>query len=190
VLPYVAFSFPGGTTVGRGTVYVSPSDGLAYLKIIARSLLRQGFRRQIYVSVGHGPTPYTVSTLVREFFEETKDPILYIEMGAHVKAAKADMNKVLFGSYSILNRLEDIPLNVTAEAMAHPSDQSLSKLNRLGPASGSVGFYYGDALDHGEMPAKITSAQRSAWAKEGVEQIEAVVKGLNMKEVEQGLARP
>ncbi len=43
VLPYLAYFFPGGTVVGKGTVYITPSEGLAYLKAIARSLLRQGF---------------------------------------------------------------------------------------------------------------------------------------------------
>ncbi len=36
VLPYLSYFFPGGTVVGRGTVYVTPSEGLAYLKAIAR----------------------------------------------------------------------------------------------------------------------------------------------------------
>ena len=29
VLPYLAYFFPGGTVGGKGTVYVTPSDGLA-----------------------------------------------------------------------------------------------------------------------------------------------------------------
>jgi creatinine amidohydrolase len=70
VFPYLSYFFPGGTVVGKGTVYVTPSEGLAYLKAIARSLLRQGFRRQIYLT-SHGPSPQTLSPLVREFFDET-----------------------------------------------------------------------------------------------------------------------
>ena len=112
VLPYMAYFFPGGTVVGKATVYVTPSEGLAYLKVIARSLLRQGFRRQIYLT-GHGPSPQTLSPLMREFFDETKDPILYIETGLLMRKVKADFNKVLFGAYQIAGRLEDIPLNVT-----------------------------------------------------------------------------
>jgi creatinine amidohydrolase len=33
----------------RGTIQVSPAQGLAYLTPFARSLLRQGFKRQVYV---------------------------------------------------------------------------------------------------------------------------------------------
>ena len=50
VAPYLQFTYPGDGAIGRGTVEVSPTDGLAYLKAIARSLLRQGFKRQIWVT--------------------------------------------------------------------------------------------------------------------------------------------
>jgi hypothetical protein len=41
VFPYLAYFFPGGTVVGKGTVYVTPSEGLAYLKALARSAERR-----------------------------------------------------------------------------------------------------------------------------------------------------
>src|SRR5438045_131928 len=142
VLPYLAYFFPGGTVAGRGTVYVTPSEGLSYLKAIARSLLRQGFRRQIYLT-GHGPSPQTLSPLMREFFDETKDPILYIETGGLLRKVKGDFSKVLFGAYSIMGRLEDIPLNVTQTMPEHPTDPALTKLQSLGPPSGAIGAYVG-----------------------------------------------
>jgi creatinine amidohydrolase len=147
VLPYLAFFLPGGTVVGKGTVYVTPSEGLAYLKVIVRSLLRQGFRRQIYLT-GHGPSPQTLSPLIREFFDETKDPILYIETGGLMRKVKGDFSKALFGAYSIV-RLEDIPLNVTQLMPEHPTDESLSKRQELGPGSGAIGAYFGDPGEHG-----------------------------------------
>ena len=73
VLPHVIYFYPGVTVTGRGSVYISQETGLAYLKEIAHSLLRQGFRRQIYTSA-HGPSNQYVAAMVREFFEETKDP--------------------------------------------------------------------------------------------------------------------
>jgi creatinine amidohydrolase len=186
VLPYLAYFFPGGTVVGKGTVYVTPTEGLAYLKVIARSLLRQGFRRQVYLSA-HGPSPQTLSPLVREFFDETKDPILYIETGSLIRNVKGDFNKVLFGAYSIVGRLEDVPLNVTQVMPEHPSDQSLSKLQQLGPGSGTVGAYFGDPGEHGGLAKPITAEQRAAWAKEGVATIEAAVKVADVKGIMQAL---
>src|SRR3974390_1541074 len=114
ILPHLAYFFPGGTVVGRGTVQVSPSEGLAYLKTIARSLLRQGFRRQIWITL-HGPAFATVSPLVREFFDESKVSILYIDGAQALKRTNLDpseFGKVLLGAYSIVGRLDDVPLNL------------------------------------------------------------------------------
>ena len=66
VLPHVMYFYPGVTITGRGSVYVSQDVGLAYLKEIARSLLRQGFRRQIYTSA-HGPSNQYVGALAKWF---------------------------------------------------------------------------------------------------------------------------
>jgi creatinine amidohydrolase len=186
VLPNLAYFFPGGTVVGKGTVYITPTDGLAYLKAIARSLLRQGFRRQIYLTA-HGPSPQTLSPLIREFFDETKDPILYIEMGGLMRKAHADSQKVLFGAYSVVGRLEDIPLNVTQVMPEHPMDPSLNKLQALGPGSGAVGAYFGDPGEHGGLAKPITAEQRAQYAKEGVAMIDATLKVADVKGIVQAM---
>jgi creatinine amidohydrolase len=186
VLPNLAYFFPGGTVVGKGTVYIKPSEGLPYLKAIARSLLRQGFRRQIYLT-SHGPSPQTLSPLVREFFDETKDPILYIEMGGLMRKAHADFNKVLFGAYAVVGRLDDIPLNVTQVMPEHPADPSLNKLQALGPGSGAIGAYFGDPGEHGGLAKPITAEQRAQYAKEGVAMIEATLKAADVKGIVQAM---
>jgi creatinine amidohydrolase len=186
VFPYLAYFFPGGTVVGKGTVYVTPSEGLAYIKAIAHSLLRQGFRRQIYLTA-HGPSPQTLSPLIREFFDETKDPILYIELGGLMNKVKADHTKVLFGAYSVMGRLEDIPLNVTQVMPEHPMDPALNKLQSLGPGSGAVGSYFGDPGEHGGVAKPITAAERAQWAKEGVAMIDATIKAADMKGIVQAM---
>ena len=186
VFPYLAYFFPGGTVVGKGTVYVTPSEGLAYIKAIAHSLLRQGFRRQIYLTA-HGPSPQTLSPLIREFFDETKDPILYIELGSLMNKVKADHTKVLFGAYSVMGRLEDIPLNVTQVMPEHPSDPALNKLQSLGPGSGAIGAYFGDPGEHGGLAKPITAEQRAQWAKEGVAMIDATLKAADMKGIVQAM---
>ncbi len=71
-----------------------------YLKPIARSLLRQGFKRQIYITVGNAAGPETVSPLVLEFFYETRTPALYLEGDILLQKVKADVNRVFFGAYS------------------------------------------------------------------------------------------
>src|ERR1051325_9213341 len=113
VLPHLLYFYPGVTATAKGSVYVSMEECLRYLKAVAHSLLRQGFRRQIYTS-SHGPSNQYVSALVRDFFEETKDPIVYIETGLLTRMAQQQkllpeklgnvFQLVGYGAYSILGR--------------------------------------------------------------------------------------
>jgi hypothetical protein len=112
-MPGLAHSFPGTTVVGSSTIYMSPSQGLAHLKTLARSLLRQGFRRQVWVSISHGPAALTVGTLARQFFEEERVPILYIDIDRHlpkINVGPEDRSRIVFGAHSIAGRLEDLPV--------------------------------------------------------------------------------
>ena len=75
VLTGLPYFYAGATASGRGTVQVSVRQGIDYLGAIARSLLRQGFKRQIYISF-HGPAHMTCSPMVRDFFDETAHRII------------------------------------------------------------------------------------------------------------------
>jgi creatinine amidohydrolase len=211
VLPNLSYFYPGGTAPASGTVLVEPSQEMAYLTAIAQSLLRQGFRRQIYVA---GHMPFIITPWIREFFDETKVPILYfptqglaaqgqagadaqVARGARTQAGRGtarsqdlgeNVQTLLYGAYSIVGRLEDIPLNVTEPPPpAHPVDQALKKLNALGTGSNTVGNYYTYPADHAGTAHPITAEQRAEWAKQGVAQIEAGVKASDIKAIVQAL---
>src|SRR5580693_9359877 len=79
-MPGLVWSYPGTTLIAQATVNMSPTQGLNFLRAVAESLLRQGFRRQVYISSGQGPAPLTAGTLVREFFDQEHVPLLYIDM--------------------------------------------------------------------------------------------------------------
>jgi creatinine amidohydrolase len=115
VLQNLPYFFPGGTIVGRGTIQMSIKEGMSYLDKIAKSLLIQGFRRQVYIT-SHGPTHMTVSGMVRDFFDETKVPILYMDVLKAGEAANFNLMEAFhdmsIGAYKLLGRLEDVPLNV------------------------------------------------------------------------------
>src|SRR5207237_9183522 len=81
VLPGMVYFFPDATVVGRGSVHVTPSEGTAYLKVIAHSLLGQGFGRQLYNTGACAPVR-AMAPLVREFFDETHVPIVHLESSA------------------------------------------------------------------------------------------------------------
>ncbi|MBS1850563.1 MAG: creatininase family protein [Acidobacteria bacterium] len=190
VFPHLQFTYPGDGIIGRGTVQVSSAQALAYLKPIARSLLRQGFRRQIYVTVGNAAGPETASPLALEFFYESKVPALYFEGDILLQKVNADMNKVFFGAYSIVGRLEDIPVNLTPEVPKHAADQGLRTLQALrvsgGARNGTVGFF-GFEDESGAPVQPVTVEQRAAWAKEGVDVIEAAVKQADIEKIVQSL---
>lgn len=197
-MPGLVHSFPGTTVVGSSTIYMSPSQGLAHLKTIARSLLRQGFRRQVWVSISHGPAALTVGTLARQFFEEERAPILYVDLDQHkskLEIAPADRSHTVYGAHAIAGRLEDIPLKgdygVNAlEARAHaPENEGLARLSELG-YSGSLrlGSWIPDVLAHGgSMPLASTAAEREEWGQLGRKQIEAWVAKMHLDEAMEAL---
>lgn len=175
VLPHLAYFYPGATAIGRGTISVSPSVGLAYLKEISHSLCRQGFRRQVFLSA-HGPAHVTLSPLVREAVEETKCVALYLDLNPHL--AQVDFNKLIWGAYSLLGRLDEIPVD-QKPATQTPRPEAISKLQRPGV---QVGFFYSDETQHGWWPeAPLTPEQRQERAQEGLAQLEAVVDALDPK---------
>ncbi len=204
VLPHVIYFYPGVTITGVASVYVPQAVGLEYLKAIAHSLLRQGFRRQIYLSA-HGPSNQYVSSMVREFFEETKDPILYIDLATVQRKARAaaaspsgvpSMYRAAgYGAYYIVGRLGDLPLELevprpTQPPLPRPPDSIRTKLAPLAPESGAVGTYEPDPEHNGGRPlenVKITAEQRERLGKEGAAQIEAVIKTIDIKGVIQAL---
>src|SRR6058998_1947183 len=202
VLPGMVYFFPDATIVGRGAVHVTPSEGTPYLMAVARSLLRQGFRRQVYIT-GHGPSFQTVSPLVRQFYDETHVPIVHLESSAFRRPGSgvasgaaasptlppgfSAFDAMLFGAYVIAGRLEDIPVNLAGSVPEHAANPRVNDLFPLGPQSGTIGFYMSDATDHGGAPRPITSEQRAAIARLGVEMIEQAVRSFEIKGVLQAM---
>lgn len=197
VLHNLPYFFAGGTVSAKGTVHMSIRDGIDYLYQIAKSLLRQGFRRQIYVTC-HAPAYLTVSPVIRDFFEETKCPILYIDM---VKAAdRKDLsfnfmeafNDICIGAYKILGRLEDVPLNVPESHSVTYDIQSMlqgmeknpaNKLGKYALASGAVGSYFDEPSDHMVTPLLKTAEEREQHADIGVKALEEFIKVLDMPSI-------
>jgi creatinine amidohydrolase len=199
-MPGLIWSFPGTTVVAPSTIYLPPGAGTAYLKILAKSLLRQGFRRQVWLSAGQGPAPLTVGTLVREFFEETRVPILYIDMDLHfpkLKLAPDARSKTLYGAHYITGRIEDIPLKgdygpkESQAAGVVPVNSGLATLGKLGlSGSLSLGSWIPDVMAHGAGggPAlAATAAEREEWGKQGRDQIVAIVKLMRLSEAMEAL---
>ncbi|MXO70239.1 creatininase family protein [Alteraurantiacibacter buctensis] len=186
VAPYLAYFYPGGTTTSRGTTYVSTSDSLPYLKALVRSWVRQGFRRIVFLT-SHGPSQQTMLPLVRETFDELHVPVLW--MGTDMVRAWAPGESrpgfgdgppnarelVSFGSYQIVGRLNDIPVNVTQPR--HEVLRDPSQLSRfVPPFSGTpAGSFYSDPVLHGGFVEPISEEQRARWGREGADYIRSQV---------------
>lgn len=212
VLDGLQLFFPGATTIGKGTVYVSPQDGGAYLMSVAKSLLRQGFRRQVFVSM-HGPSHMTISPMIAQFFTEERVPLLYIDAaqcmhqrvfpnlrGADpsllagltredVMAMMTDPECLIFGAYGYLGKEDQIPLDLGIPDVPPkhgPIDQWINDLN-YAPTSAFTAWYYGEYAEHGGI-RKLTEEQRSHLCQTQKKWITAIVNLLDVRKAVQSLA--
>jgi creatinine amidohydrolase len=196
-MPNLCYFYPGSTITSSATVYTSIPLGEEYLKAIAHSLLRQGFKTQIWVWHGHGPSPLYVGAMVRDFFEETHVPILAIDAAQAERAYKGEKDKIIYGKYALVGHIEDLPLESDAPRQSASStggsggaaanDPGLAVLNKMHLAGSlALGYWWDDPDAHGAggrtaLPA--TAAQRAEWGNTGKQQLAAVIKSMDLKTV-------
>ena len=189
VLTGLPYFYAGATASGRGTVQVSIRQGIDYLTAIAHSLLRQGFKRQVYISF-HGPAHMTCSPMVRDFFDETGVPILYMDLSMQMTRTATDLFKsmnsfhaITVGAYKMLGRLQDVPLTTAFE---HSKPQSCAPFNDifgLAYQSAAIGYCFAEQTDHMSTTAIPDEAARDALAAEGEALICELVRRMDMPHV-------
>ena len=194
VLTGLPYFYAGATASGRGTVQVSVRQGIDYLGAIARSLLRLGFKRQIYISF-HGPAHMTICPMVRDFYDETGVPILYMDAMMHMNKCKdlftsfLAFHDITVGAYKIMNRLDDVPL---VKGFSDPVPQSCAPFNdlfALGYQSAAVGYCFGKNSDHMPTPDIPDLDTRDQMADNGEKLICAMVERMNMAHVVEQLQK-
>ena len=194
VLTGLPYFYAGATASGRGTVQVSIRQGIDYLGAIARSLLRLGFKRQVYLSF-HGPAHMTICPMIRDFYDETGVPILYMDMMMQFGKNKdlftsfTAFHDITVGAYKLMNRLDDVPL---VTGFDHRNPQSCADFNDLfglGYQSAAVGYCFGENGDHMATPDIPDLATRDAMAEKGAEYICKMVERMNMPNVVEKLRK-
>ena len=195
VLTGLPYFYAGATASGRGTVQVSVRQGIDYLGAIARNLLRLGFKRQVYLSF-HGPAHMTICPMIRDFYDETGVPILYMDCMIQVGKNQdlftnfsEDFHNITVGAYKIMNRLEDVPL---VTGYDHKNPQSCAPFNDLfglGFQSAAVGYCFGENGDHCATPDIPDVATRDAMAERGAELICRMVERMDMPHVVEQLRK-
>ena len=189
VLTGLPYFYAGATASGRGTVQVTVRQGIDYLGAIARSLLRLGFKRQVYISF-HGPAHMTICPMIRDFYDETGVPILYMDsmmsMGKNADILKNFMNDfhdITVGAYKIMNRIDDIAL-VTGYSHGKPqSCAPYQDLFNLGYQSAAIGYCFGENGDHMGTPDIPDIETRDRMAENGAAIICKMVERMNMPHV-------
>lgn len=135
-MPNLMYLSSGGTEGQHGTVQMSMIDSMRYMYAISRSLLKQGFRRQVFIP-GHGPSTLFMHPVITQIFTDTKVPMLHLEpytlfskkgllepMKRNVArtwshkpltddAGMGDHARML-GAYKIIGRLGDVPTGAEA----------------------------------------------------------------------------
>ena len=204
VLHNLPYFFAGGTPTGRGTLQLSVKSGYEYLMEISKSLLKQGFRRQIYVT-SHGPAYLYVSSMIRDFFSETKVPILYMDMITTPSTIEdlsfsfmEKFHEMSIGAYKILNRLEDVPLNVPeSNSVTYDvntmfegmKENPATELGKYAQQSGAIGYYFDEARTHMTTPLLKSSEEREELAEEGIKAICEMVEKLDMPKIVETLQK-
>ena len=195
VLTGLPYFYAGATASGRGTVQVTIRQGIDYLGAIARSLLRLGFKRQVYLSF-HGPAHMTICPMIRDFYDETGVPALYMDCMMQVgKNGKLltnfmdDFHAITVGAYKVMNRIDDVPL---VTGYQHSNQQSCAAFNdlfALGYQSAAVGYCFGDNGDHMSTPDIPDIATRDAMAERGEDLINKMVANMDMPHVVEQLRK-
>jgi len=149
----------------------------------------------VYISF-HGPAHMTICPMIRDFYDETGVPALYMDCMMQVgKNAKIltnfmeDFHAITVGSYKVMNRLDDVPL-VTGYQHTNPqSCAAFQDLFNLGYQSAAVGYCFGENGDHMSTPDIPDIATRDAMAERGVELIDKMVANMNMPHVVEQLRK-
>ncbi|MBR5616773.1 MAG: creatininase family protein [Oscillospiraceae bacterium] len=190
------YFYSGATASGRGTVQVTVRQGIDYLGAIARSLLRLGFKRQVYLSF-HGPAHMTICPMIRDFYDETGVPALYLDcmmqfqknMDLFSKAGFGAFHDITVGAYKIMNRLDDVPLVTGFDHRNPQSCAPFQDLFSLGYQSAAVGYCFGENGDHMATPDIPDIETRNAKAEVGADLICKMVERMNMPHVVEQLRK-
>ena len=188
VLTGLPYFYAGATATGRGTVQVSIRQGIDYLSAVAHSL-RQGFKRQIYISF-HGPAHMTCSPMVRDFFDDTGVPILYMDLSQQLGKLAKDLftsldcfHAITVGAYQIMGRLEDIPMVTEFAGAPNQTCAPFNDLFSLAYQSAAIGYCFATQSDHMPTTAIPDEATRQKLADQGQAIIEKAVAEMDMPHV-------
>jgi len=195
VLPHLPYFYAGATANGRGTMQMSIKTGYEYLSAVAKALIRQGFRRIIFVSY-HAPAKLTIAPVVRDLFAETHMPVMHIdaflsffkfsnsESGADLNLSDEHGYDIHLAAYDILGRLNDVPVTTCPELdCSGKIAGSTSHLKVMRDLTGEWPMYYADEMDHMPTPVIPSEEVRAQRAENGRKALDRFIDWSRIDEV-------
>jgi creatinine amidohydrolase len=139
----------------------------------------------------------TICPMVRDFYDETGVPILYLDsminmgkcMDLFGKDGMGAFHDITVGAYKIMNRIDDIAL---VTGFDHKNPQSCAPFNDLfglGFQSAAVGYCFGENGDHMATPDIPDIETRDRMAENGANLICQMVERMNMPHVVEQLRK-
>ena len=131
----------------------------------------------------------TICPMIRDFYDETGVPILYLDAMMHMNKCKdlftsfLAFHDITVGAYKIMNRIEDVPLVTGYGEYVPQSCAPFNDLFALGYQSAAVGYCFGENGDHMATPDIPDFATRDAMAEAGANYICKMVERMDMKHV-------
>jgi creatinine amidohydrolase len=187
-LPYF---FPGGTIISNATIQVTVRDGIDYLMMLSRSLLSQGFKKIIFVSV-HFPASLYVDAMCRDFFQETKIHICHVVLAAAFQNFGPKENnpmilfdKMVYGAYKKMKQMEFLPVDPDAKEIPQPPSEQNSPLLKLQtalrPFGSRASVYYSSPEQHCGGKLFANETERLAACEAGEKMICDTVKHMDLE---------
>jgi creatinine amidohydrolase len=195
VVPHIAYTFAGATRAGVGTVNIQITESVRYIKQVCLSLLENGFKRFLLLS-WHGPASITVSTVVRELFDETGVPFAYIDLERKDLLGGRlvwENDEIWLGVFKVLGRL-DIVFSLmqsmdtlseeqldmrTIKDMPKPMSDVLSRA--------VVGYLYTHESQHYPIMKKRSAEEIERLADEGIKKLKEVVRAMEPRKLMESL---
>lgn len=177
VIPHIAYTFTGATRAGVGTVSISITESVRYIKQICLSLLESGFRRFLLLS-WHGPAYLVASTVVRELFEETGIPFAYVDLTRKDLLGGGWLSEEIWmGVLKLLGKL-DLILDMaepSEEQLAMRTPKEMPKPMSEALSHATVGYLYTHESQHYPVLKRYTVEELNRLADEGIEKLRKVV---------------
>ena len=195
VVPHIAYTFAGATRAGVGTINIQITESVRYIKQVCLSLLENGFKRFLLLS-WHGPASITVSTVVRELFDETGVPFAYIDLERKDLLGGRlvwENDEIWLGVFKVLGRLDIVfslmqsmdalseeQLNMrTIKDMPKPMSDVLSRA--------VVGYLYTHESQHYPIMKKRSAEEVERLADEGIKKLKEVVRAMEPRKLMESL---